>query len=119
MKRLEDLQKDITLINSVDWDLDPAVAVGRHLEWGAGWADDKYRARGSSDQSIYFTISTWESPPVVVLVKRDGFEREEVASFRLPQAMEEEFLKSVGYHKGVYGIDGKIKAWIKKKLNAE
>ena len=117
MISIDDIKKDINLLNSVEWDLNPAVAVGRHLEWGAGWACDDYRARGSMDESIYFAVSTWDDPPMVVLVKRNGFDSEELARFRLPIHIEKNFLESIGYHKGIYGIDDEIKIWLMSKLN--
>ena len=116
MKGLEDLIKDINLIDSIDWDLDPAVAVGRHLEWGAGWATNDARPDGSSEVSVYFAVNTWEDPPVIVLIKRVGFDMEELASFRMPEDIETRFLKSVGYHKAMYGIEGEIKNWLINKF---
>lgn len=117
MLKIEELKKNLSLLNSVEWDLNPAVAVGRHLEWGAGWACDEYRARGSRDKSIYFAISTWENPPVIVLVKRHGFDMEELARLRMPTQLEKKFLDSIGHHKGIYELDVEVKTWLKNKLN--
>lgn len=117
MIQVDELKKDIPLLNSVEWDLNPAVAVGRHLEWGAGWAEDEYRARGSVDESVYFAITTWENPPVIVLVKRTGFDMEELARIRMPTELEKNFLDSIGNHKGIYELDAEIKQWLKNTLN--
>ncbi len=117
MYKLEELKKNISLLNSVEWDLDPAVAVGRHLEWGAGWACDKYTARSSVDESVYFTISTWDRPVQVVLVKRRGFEMEELAKFTLPKQIETRFLESVGHKNGLYELDSEVKQWLQGQLN--
>ncbi|MBU1171841.1 MAG: hypothetical protein KKD44_19985 [Proteobacteria bacterium] len=118
MLKLNELKKNIHLLNTVEWDLNPAVAVGRHLEWGAGWAADKYRARGSADESVYFTINTWEKIPYIVLVKRNGFDMEEMARFRMPLELEKKFLDSIGYHKGIYELDTEIKNWLRTTLNS-
>jgi hypothetical protein len=117
MYKLEELKNNIPLLNAVEWDLNPAVAVGRHLEWGAGWACDNYTARGSVDESVYFAISTWERPVTVVLVKRKGFEMEELASFSLPKQIEERFLNSVGHKNGLFELDTEVKQWLKGELN--
>ena len=118
MKRLEDLKNDTPLMNTVDWNLNPAVAVGRHLEWGAGWYCDEHRGRGSDDESTYFAINTWGEYPVILLVHRKGFDMEELASFRMPATMEKAFLKSINNHRGIYELDPNIKHWLKTQLNA-
>ncbi len=117
MYKMNELKKNINLLNAVEWDLDPAVAVGRHLEWGAGWACDDYTARGSRDESIYFAISTWERPARVVLIKRTGFDMEELAIYNLPPAIEEKFLDSVGHKNGMFVLDTNVKKWLKNKLD--
>ena len=119
MKQLKDLKNDIPLINAVDWNLDPAVAVGRHLEWGAGWYCDEHRGRGSDDESTYFVINTWGEFPVIILVHRKGFDMEELATFRMPAKMEQTFLKSINNHRGIYELDPNIKLWLKSQLNAQ
>jgi hypothetical protein len=116
MLNFEDLKHNVKLLNTVEWDLNPATAVGRHLEWGAGWAVDDYRSRGSVDESVYFQISTWEEPPYIVLIKRHGFDMEELARFRMPQALEKKFLDSIGYHKGIYELNTEIKNWLRSTL---
>jgi hypothetical protein len=118
MIRFEELKNNNPILNAVEWDLNPATAVGRHLEWGAGWAEDQYRGRGSIDESVYFAITTWEDPPVIVLVKRIGFDMEELARFRMPAELEKKFLDSIGYHKGIYELDTEIKTWLKTTLNS-
>ncbi len=117
MYKIEELKNNMALLNSVEWDLNPAVAVGRHLEWGAGWACENYTARGSVDESVYFAISTWERPVTVILVKRRGFDMEELASFVLPKQIEERFLVSVGNKNGLYELDSEVKRWLKAELN--
>ena len=117
MKKIDELSRNIELLNTVEWDLDPAVAVGRHLEWGAGWACDDYSVFGSGDESVYFAVSTWKENPVVVLVRRRGFEYEELAEFNLPYDLQLEFLKSTGYNKGVFKLDDNVKRWLKSSLN--
>ena len=117
MYNMNELKKNINLLNDVEWDLNPAVAVGRHLEWGAGWACDNYIARGSSDESVYFAISTWDTPTKVVLIKRTGFEMEELAMYDLPPQIESVFLDSVGHKNGMYELDEHVKKWLKGKLD--
>lgn len=119
MKRLEELKKDISLINDVEWNMNPATAVGRHLEWGAGWYCDEHRGRGSQDESTYFQVNTWGEHPVIILVHRKGFDMEELATFRMPLALEQAFMKSINNHRGIYELDPNIKSWLKGQLNVQ
>jgi hypothetical protein len=117
MYKLEELKNNIKLINAVEWDLNPAVAVGRHLEWGAGWTCDRFRSIKSGNESVYFAVSTWDRPAKVVLIKRTGFDMEELAEIKLPEPVEAKFLDSIGNKNGVYELDKDIKKWLKDKLD--
>lgn len=116
MKSLNELKKDLNLINSINWDILPEEAVGLHLEWGAGWAAHNYTVSGSKDTTYHFVVSTWEDPPVIYLYKRKSFDTEEIAKFQVPGHLRQSFLESVGNNKGNFSIEGDIKRWLRKEL---
>lgn len=113
---LDDIKKDTRLINSVDWDMTPEEAIALHLEWGPLRSQAYYNSRDNDNETVYFVISTWQKVPVVRLVRRRGFDSEELAEFELPDNLEKEFLKGIGKYKGVYAVEDDIKDWLKKEL---
>lgn len=116
MKKMKDIKGDLNLINSIDWDILPEEAVGRHLEWGAGWAARNFDISTSSGETIHFTVNTWDDPAVVHLIKRSGFETEIVATIEIPEKLRSEFLDSIGNNRGIYAPEGKIKRWLRTEL---
>jgi hypothetical protein len=117
MITLDQLKKDRTLINNIDWDMTPEEAVRLYLEWGNNWAGGNYVIRSKNDVTYYFVVNTWKEEPRVFLVKRNSDAAEELAVFGLPDNVKEEFLASVGYQKGVYAIDGPVREWLEAELN--
>jgi hypothetical protein len=61
-------------------------------------------------------INTWKNPPVVTLVRRKGFDSEDLATFSLPKFLEAEFMQGIGKYKGVYAVEGKVRDWLRKEL---
>ncbi len=116
--RIDELKNDYDIINSVDWKMTPEEAISLHLEWGPLRSDSYYNSRDSNNQTVYFVIDNWGEYPVVRLIRRVGFDSEELSSFRLPGELESEFINSSGKHKGVFAVDGNIRDWLKKRLNA-
>lgn len=115
---LNDIKNNLDIINAVDWDMTPEEAIALHLEWGPLRGLSYYNSRDNSNETVYFVISTWKNPPIVTLVRRKGFDSEELASFRLPARLEKPFVDSMGKHKGVYAVDGEIRDWLRKELSA-
>jgi len=113
---LHELKTNYDLINSIDWDMTPEEAIALHLEWGPLRSQTYYNSRDNNNETIYFIINTWETPPILTLVKRKGFDSENLGDFRLPANLETEFMHGIGKHKGVYAVDGKIRDWLKKEL---
>ena len=37
MMNLEDIKKDMRLVNEIDWQMTPEEAVRLYLEWGNNW----------------------------------------------------------------------------------
>lgn len=115
MMTLEELKKERTLINEVDWDLGPEQAVKLYLEWGnTDWGNAKYVIRSKSDYSTYFVVNCWREPFYIYLLRRNSEDAEELARFEMP----ERFAKDVCQLKGVYELDDDVKAWLKAELEA-
>lgn len=114
--RLEDIKHNLDIVNAVNWEMTPEEAIALHLEWGPLRDLSYYNSRDSNNETVYFVINTWKTPPIVTLVRRVGFDSEDLAIFRLPDRLEEKFMASVGYQKGVFAVEGEVKQWLKKEL---
>lgn len=119
MTSIEELKKDIDLLNEIDWELTPEDAVNLYLEWGGIWKPGglRYSVRGKHDKSFYFTVNTWEDPPVIYLIRRNSEEAVELAKIPLPPGLKESFLEFVGHNRGVYALEGEVKEWLQKELD--
>lgn len=113
---LDDIKNNMDIVNSVDWDMTPEEAIALHLEWGPLRSLSYYNSRDSNNETVYFVISTWKEKPNIKLVRRKGFDSEELASFHLPEDLEESFMNYTGKMKGVFAVDGTIRDWLKKEL---
>ena len=110
---LEELKKDIDLINEVEWDMTPEEAVKQYLEWGnTDWSSGKYVIRSKSDYTTYFVVNCWRKPYYIYLIRRNSEEALELAKFELPG----QFEKDICELKGVYALDENVKAWLKQEL---
>ncbi|MFP4040475.1 MAG: DVU0772 family protein [Desulfosudaceae bacterium] len=116
MMRLNQLKKNRSLLNEIDWEMTPEEAVRLYLEWGNNWAGGNYVIRSKNDVSHYFVVNTWKEKPRVFLVKRNSEMAEELAEFELPEAIRAKFLDSVGHQKGVFAIAGPVREWLKHEL---
>lgn len=117
MMTLEELKKDRKLINEIDWDITPDIAVRMYLEWGNVWArgdERRHVVRSKSDYSVYFVVNCWEKPFYIYMIKRNSEDAVELAKFELP----EQFHKTGCLYKGMYPVEGELMDWLKKELNA-
>jgi hypothetical protein len=115
MLTLDELKKDRELINSIDWDMTPENAVRIYLEWGNKYAKgDSSVVRSKNDFTIYFVVNCWARPFYIYLLKRNSQEALEIARFELPK----QFEKPVCELKGVYALEGELKEWLRKELDA-
>jgi hypothetical protein len=118
MLTLEELKKDRALINSIDWEMTPEMAVRVYLEWGNIWAhgvDRRQIVRSTRDYSVYFVVNCWSKPYYIYLIKRNQQDATELAKFELP----ERFEKTVCLLKGMYAPEGELREWLKKELNVD
>ena len=114
---LHDIKNNYNLVNSVDWNMTPEEAIALHLEWGPLRSQSYYNSRDNDNETVYFVINTWKKTPILTLIRRKGFDSEEVGSFKLPQNLEVEFMQDMGKYKGVYAVEGKVREWLKNELN--
>jgi len=116
MLTLEDIKENRELVNDIDWEMTPEEAVRLYLEWGNNWARGNYVIRSKGDVSHYFVVNTWHGDPVVYLVRRNSEGARELAKIQLPSALIHRYRSENGSLKGVYAVEGEIKAWLKKSL---
>ena len=116
MIKLNDIKNNLELLNLLNWDILPEEAVGKHLEWGAGWAAHNFDVGTSESITIHFAVNTWDDPPVIHLIRRKGFDSEILATIDIPKHLLKDFLSSIGTRKGIYALEGDIKKWLKSEL---
>ncbi|MDA3916577.1 MAG: hypothetical protein PF690_06360 [Deltaproteobacteria bacterium] len=113
---IHEIKDDFDLVNSVDWEMTPEEAIALHLEWGPLRSQAYYNSRDNENETVYFVINTWKKPPVLTLIRRKGFDSEDIGNFRLPKNLEDDFMKEIGQYKGVYAVEGDVRDWLKKEL---
>jgi len=116
INELEDIKKDYKILSAIEWDMTPEEAIALHLEWGPLRDQSYYNSRDNDNETVYFIINTWGSYPEVSLIKRIGFDSEEITRFKLPIQFKEKFMEEIGKFKGVYAPNEEIKSWLKKQL---
>ena len=116
MNALDDIKKDMDLVNAIDWEMTPEEAVTLYLEWGNNWSHGKM-VRSKDDVSYYFVANTWEEEPRVYLIRRNSEEAVELACIPIPGELAERFLESVGRNKGVYGLTRELRKWLEGEIN--
>ena len=118
MMGLEELKKKGSLINSIDWGMTPEEAVRLYLEWGNNWSRGYSMVRSKNDQSHYFVLDTWEESPVIYFIKRDSEGAVELAKIEVPERLKGEHKYDIPLLKGVYAVDGGLRNWLKRELDA-
>ncbi len=116
---LQELRQRRDIIDKIDWEMTPEKAVDMYLEWGAGWTRGNDFVRSGEDESYYFVIYDWETPPQVTLLRRDSKEVEELAKIPVDKEL---FFKSIeeGGRKagvGVYNPTKELKKWLSEVLS--
>jgi len=114
--KIHEIKDNFDLVNSVDLEMTPEEAIALHLEWGPLRSQAYYNSRDNENETVYFVINTWKNPPILTLIRRKGFDSEDLGNFRLPKNLEDDFMKGIGQYKGVYAVEGDIKEWLKKEL---
>jgi hypothetical protein len=118
MKTLDKIKQNQDLINAIDWEMTPEEAVRLYLEWGNNWARGNYVVRSKNDETCYFAVSTWKEPPVIYLIRRNSEGAQELAQIDMPAPIKKAFLSEHGNLKGVYAVEGELRHWLQKELEA-
>ncbi len=118
MMKMNDIKKDRTLVNEIDWEMSPEEAVTLYLEWGNNWSHDRKFVKSKNDVSYYFVLNTWEKDPIVYLIRRNSEEAKELAALRMPALLEEQIKHEYRDGKGVYAVEGALKNWLREELGA-
>ncbi len=119
MNNIDELRSQRDIVNQIDWTMTPEKAVDMYLEWGASWTRGNAFVRGDEDESYYFVIYDWETPPQATLLRRSSKDVEELAKIPIEK---EFFLKTIeeGGIKpgvGVYQPTTDLKKWLSKVLS--
>ncbi|NWF97728.1 MAG: hypothetical protein HXY52_02170 [Nitrospirae bacterium] len=115
MLTLEELKKDRKLVNSIDWEMTPEMAVRVHLEWGNVWSDINrgYLIRSKNDYSVYFQLNCSSKPCFLNLIQLSPHQAVDIAKIEVPEKFQNKFCN----FKGVYAPEEELKEWLKKELN--
>jgi hypothetical protein len=116
MLSLEAIRGDSRLVNEIDWEMTPELAVSQYLEWGNGWDHVGRMVRSPDQETYYFVVYSWENGPVLHFIRRNTGGAEELAVIELPEELRRGFQEYWGGHKGVYGLTPEIEAWLKDEL---
>ena len=112
MKRLQ----DFSLCN-IDWNLTPEHAVTMYLEWGNNdWHSEYPPVRSRDDVSHYFVIDSWETTPLLRLVRRNSETAEDLLSMPLPEKLAQDFYEHHGHWRGISAPTPAIKHWLRTEL---
>ncbi len=115
--QINELKQRKDIIHSIDWEMTPEEAVTLYLEWGNNWAHGRV-IRSKEEFSNYFVVYAWDARPVIYLIRRNSEGSEELAEIRMPPSVESWFMESVGYNKGVYAVEGKVREWLEVELHS-
>ncbi len=117
---LEELKGHREIVDRLDWEMTPELAVETYLEWGTGWARKDRAVRFADQESFYFVIYDWEKPVRVTLIRRTMKEADEIAKIHAPAEMVARAVAAAGRKPGVgvYAISEELEKWLKEALGA-
>ena len=115
MMTLEDIRKNRSLVDSIDWTMTPEEAVTLYLEWGNNTAHGRKMVKSKNDVSHYFVVNTWDEPPKIYLVRRNSDEAVDLAVIDLPPYFRNRFLETVARRKSVYALTPEVREWLQKE----
>ena len=119
LKSIDQLRKNRRLVNSIDWEMTPEKAVDMYLEWGAGWVRGNDFVCGRNDESIYFVLYDWETPPQATLIKRTVEEAVEIAKIPVPEELFIQACDEDGHRPGgtVHKLNRRLIDWLNRQIN--
>jgi len=118
MMNLEELCRQRGLIEAIDWRMTPEKAVDMYLEWGAGWTRGNDFVSSANDESIYFVLFDWETPPQATLIRRTMAGAEELAKVDVPAELFAAAVQEDGRLPGgtVHRLNGPLEKWLQASL---
>ncbi len=116
---LDELKHHREIIEAINWDMTPEIAIETYLEWGTGWSRKESFLSHPDQETYYFVVYDWEVPLKVTLVRRDVRDFEELAKIRAPEDLIQATIDEGGRKPGVgvYAINDPLKSWLRKALN--
>ncbi len=116
---LDELKHHREIIEAINWDMTPEIAIETYLEWGTGWSRKESFMSYPDQESYYFVVYDWEVPLKVTLVRRDVRDVEELAKIGAPQELIRATIDEGGRKPGVgvYAVNDPLKNWLKRALN--
>jgi len=117
---LEELKARRDIVDRLDWEMTPEIAIETYLEWGTGWSRKDTSVRFPDQESYYLVVYDWEKPLAVTLIRRDVRDMEELGKLEAPEELIREAIEESGRKPGVgvHAIHEKLKEWLKSELNA-
>lgn len=115
---LEELKANKAIMDQIDLEMTPEKAVETFLEWGTGWSRKDDFVRSVGQESYYFVIYAWESPPQLTLLRHDAQGSEELAKVEAPGNLVDQCVDEGGRKPGVgvYALNEPLKEWVRKLL---
>lgn len=115
---LEELKAHKAIVDEIDLEMTPEKAVETFLEWGTGWSRKEDYVRFVGQQSYYFVVYAWETPPQVTLLRHDAQGSEEIAKLEAPGELVLECVDEGGRKPGVgvYALNEPLKDWLRDLL---
>ncbi|MCP3892060.1 MAG: hypothetical protein GY702_24800 [Desulfobulbaceae bacterium] len=120
MLNFNQLKRNRNLVNDIDWSMTPDKAVDMYLEWGSGWTRGHEFVSYQNQESVYFVVYDWETPPQVTLVKRTHEGAEDIAKMTVPKDLFDHAVKEDGYRPGigVHPLSKPLKDWVCKAIDS-
>ncbi len=114
MLNVEQLRADRKLVNRIDWNMTQEKAIEMYLEWGTGWGRGHDFVSHMGQESYYFVLYDWETPPSVTLLRRTTEGAEEIARIEVPRELFEQAVEADGYRPGVgvHPLTMALKEWV-------
>ena len=115
----EELKADRKLVNNIDWSMTPEKAIEMYLEWGSGWIRGNDFVSTMGQESIYFVLYDWLTPPRVTLIRRTTAGAEEIAEVEVPEDLFMKAWKEDGDRPGVgvHALNQELKEWVCKAVD--
>lgn len=114
----EELKSDRKLVNKIDWDMTQEKAIEMYLEWGTGWVRGHDFVSTMGQESIYFVLYDWLTPPRVTLIRRTTAGAEEIAEVEVPEDLFMKAWREDGDRPGVgvHPLNQELKEWVCREI---